>query len=74
MISRILTEVGLLAVKTYRIAISPYLAPACRHTPSCSAYAEESLKRYGIFKGGLMTAARLLRCNPFSRGGHDPVR
>lgn len=74
MISRILTKVGLGAVRIYRIAISPYHAPVCRYTPSCSAYAEESLKRYGIFKGGFKAAGRLLRCNPFSRGGYDPVR
>ncbi len=74
MISRILTKAGLMAVRIYRIAISPYHAPVCRFTPSCSAYAEEALKRYGFFKGGLMAARRILRCNPFSSGGYDQVR
>lgn len=74
MISRILTRVGLCAVRLYRIAISPYHGPVCRFTPSCSAYAEEAIKRYGILKGGKMALFRILRCHPFSQGGYDPVR
>ncbi|MBN2070797.1 MAG: membrane protein insertion efficiency factor YidD [Candidatus Krumholzibacteriota bacterium] len=74
MISRILTKAGLAAVRIYRISISPYHAPVCRFTPSCSAYAEESLKKYGFFKGSGKAVVRLLKCNPFSRGGYDPVR
>ena len=74
MISRILTKCGLFAIKAYRTAVSPYIGPVCKHTPSCSHYAEEALIKYGFFKGGLKAAWRLLRCNPFSAGGYDPVR
>lgn len=74
MISRIMTKIGLLAIRLYRTAISPYHPPVCRHTPSCSLYAEQALKKYGFFKGGRMALWRLLRCNPFVAGGHDPVR
>ncbi len=57
----------------YRRAISPLLPPACRFYPSCSAYADESLKRFGLVRGGALMVWRLLRCQPFSRGGYDPV-
>jgi putative membrane protein insertion efficiency factor len=74
MISRILTHMAVGAIRIYRIAISPYLEPVCRHTPSCSQYAEEALRKHGPLRGGLMALFRLLRCNPFSTGGYDPVR
>jgi putative membrane protein insertion efficiency factor len=48
--------------------------PVCRFHPSCSEYAREALERYGWRKGGLLAAARLLRCHPFHPGGFDPVR
>lgn len=73
MISRILKEACLAAVRIYRIAISPYHPPVCRFTPSCSAYAEIAISRYGIFKGFLLALHRVLRCHPFSDGGYDPV-
>ncbi|MEW6041256.1 MAG: membrane protein insertion efficiency factor YidD [Elusimicrobiota bacterium] len=47
--------------------------PVCRFSPSCSDYAIASLKKYGLFKGGFFAALRLIRCNPFVRGGYDPV-
>jgi hypothetical protein len=74
MISRILTGVGLAAVRIYRIAISPYHGPVCRFYPSCSEYAEKAISVHGLPKGGLMAIRRLLKCHPFSRGGYDPVR
>lgn len=43
----------------------------CRYTPSCSSYAEEAIKKYGVLKGGLKSLGRILRCNPFSKGGLD---
>lgn len=48
-------------------------APTCRFTPTCSAYAIEALEKYGFFKGSVLTIWRILRCNPFSKGGFDPV-
>ena len=47
--------------------------PSCRYIPSCSEYAVTAIERYGAWKGGRMAAWRLLRCNPFSKGGYDPV-
>ncbi len=74
MIRKILTQAAVSAIRIYRIAISPYNGPVCRYTPSCSHYAEEALKRYGPFRGTVKAFIRLLRCHPFSAGGHDPVR
>ena len=47
--------------------------PTCRYIPTCSEYAVEAIERYGALKGGRLAAWRLLRCNPFSKGGYDPV-
>jgi len=57
----------------YRFGISPYTAPSCRFEPSCSAYAEEALHKHGALRGSLLSIYRILRCNPFSKGGFDPV-
>lgn len=57
----------------YKRAISPYLGNACRFTPTCSEYAIEAIGKYGALKGSGMAAWRILRCNPFCKGGYDPV-
>jgi uncharacterized protein len=57
----------------YKRAISPYLPGACRFTPTCSEYAMEAIRKYGAFKGFGLSVWRLLRCNPFGKGGYDPV-
>lgn len=57
----------------YRYAISPLLGNSCRFHPSCSCYAQEALARHGAFRGLWLTLWRILRCNPWSAGGHDPV-
>ncbi|MCZ6696610.1 MAG: membrane protein insertion efficiency factor YidD [Acidobacteria bacterium] len=57
----------------YRRVISPLLPPACRFLPSCSEYGATAVERHGIARGTLMAIRRLLRCQPFSRGGFDPV-
>jgi putative membrane protein insertion efficiency factor len=49
------------------------LPPGCRYQPTCSEYAHEAIERHGVLKGVGMTAWRLLRCNPWSHGGYDPV-
>jgi uncharacterized protein len=53
--------------------ISPLLPRRCKFEPTCSAYAVEAVRTYGPLRGVLLAAWRLLRCNPFSHGGHDPV-
>lgn len=58
-------------VKFYKKAISPYLPNACRFTPTCSEYAIQAIEKYGAFKGGAMAVWRILRCNPFGKGGYD---
>jgi len=60
-------------VKFYRLVISPALGPRCRYYPTCSAYMMEAVENYGAVKGVWMGLKRLVRCNPFSRGGYDPV-
>ena len=60
-------------IKLYRYAISPYLAPSCRYTPSCSSYAIEAVERFGIFRGSWMAVRRISRCHPWHEGGYDPV-
>jgi len=60
-------------IKFYRKYISPLLGPNCRFYPSCSAYMMEAVERYGAIKGVWIGTKRLVRCNPFSKGGYDPV-
>ncbi|MGC3962644.1 MAG: membrane protein insertion efficiency factor YidD [Rhodocyclaceae bacterium] len=60
-------------IRFYRYAISPMLGNRCRFYPSCSCYAEEALRRHGLFRGGALAVWRILRCNPWSVGGPDPV-
>lgn len=57
----------------YKRLVSPLLPPACRYVPSCSEYSAEAVARHGIIRGALLAGWRLLRCNPFARGGFDPV-
>ncbi|MFQ9873120.1 MAG: membrane protein insertion efficiency factor YidD [Oscillospiraceae bacterium] len=66
-------QVFLRLVRFYRTAISPLKPACCRYYPTCSAYAMESISRFGVIGGGLLAFWRILRCNPFSRGGYDPV-
>lgn len=60
-------------VKLYRKFISPIKPPCCRFTPTCSAYALEAFEKRGFFVGLILTVWRILRCNPFCKGGYDPV-
>ena len=61
----------LFLLRAYKGAISPMFLPACRYVPSCSEYAMEAIDRYGAVRGGLMAIGRVLRCNPFAKGGLD---
>ena len=61
------------AIRAYQATLGPVLPSQCKFTPTCSHYGLESVRRYGTLKGGVLTVWRILRCNPFGRGGHDPV-
>jgi putative membrane protein insertion efficiency factor len=60
-------------IRLYQRFISPLIAPRCRYHPSCSAYAVDAFRSYGVLRGLVLAGWRLLRCNPLSRGGIDPV-
>ena len=60
-------------IAAYQRLVSPALPRRCRYEPTCSAYATQSIRRFGPIRGSLLAAWRLLRCNPFSHGGFDPV-
>jgi len=61
-------------ILVYRRVISPLLPPRCKYAPSCSEYAVQAISEFGILRGLVLAAWRLLRCNPFSHGGFDPVQ
>ena len=60
-------------IHVYRRVVSPALPARCKYYPSCSAYALQAIGTYGILRGAVLAAWRLLRCNPFSHGGYDPL-
>lgn len=65
--------VALLPIRFYRRFLSPARGQRCRYYPTCSAYAEEAVRELGAFRGMILAAWRVLRCNPFSPGGLDPL-
>jgi len=68
-----LQAIFILLIIGYQRFISPLLPPTCRYSPSCSHYGVEALKKHGVFKGSWLTITRILRCNPWTKGGYDPV-
>ena len=58
----------------YKAIVSPFLPPACRFEPTCSEYAKQAVEKYGAVKGTWLGVKRILRCQPFCKGGHDPVK
>jgi uncharacterized protein len=70
---RTLVSVITAPIRLYQLLISPALGPRCKYEPSCSAYAVSALRRFGVFRGAILAVWRILRCNPFSHGGYDPV-
>ena len=60
-------------IQIYRKYISPIKGTKCPYFPTCSEYGMEAIAKYGVFKGSLLAAWRIIRCNPFSKGGYDPV-
>ena len=69
LLGRILVSV----IRWYQKNISARRGPCCRYSPTCSNYAIEAISVHGVIKGGLLSVWRILRCNPFSKGGYDPV-
>ena len=63
----------ILLIKGYKYIISPILPAACRFYPSCSSYSTEAIRRFGPIKGVFLAIKRILRCNPLTAGGNDPV-
>jgi putative membrane protein insertion efficiency factor len=63
----------ILPILAYKYLISPFLPPVCKFYPSCSVYAIEALKKYGVVKGLYLSTIRIIRCSPLSYGGFDPV-
>jgi len=66
-------RLALALIRAYQRVISPALPRRCKYHPTCSAYAMQAVQRYGILRGAVLAGWRLLRCNPFSHGGYDPV-
>jgi putative membrane protein insertion efficiency factor len=65
------TTLAVLAIRGYRLLVGPLLGPRCKYHPSCSRYAIDALREYGLLRGLVLVGWRLLRCNPWSHGGVD---
>ena len=60
-------------ISFYKSFLSPYFGGNCKYEPSCSNYSHEAISKHGVLKGSFLTILRLVKCNPFSRGGYDPI-
>ncbi|HEX3977154.1 MAG TPA: membrane protein insertion efficiency factor YidD [Solirubrobacteraceae bacterium] len=69
----VLRRVVVAPIRAYQLLLSPVVGQRCKYYPSCSEYAAQAVQRYGILRGLVLAGWRLLRCNPWSRGGFDPV-
>jgi uncharacterized protein len=72
-IARIARGVVVAPIALYQRVISPAIPRRCKYEPTCSRYAVEAIREYGILRGAVLATWRLLRCNPWSYGGYDPV-
>lgn len=72
-LSSFLKKIFVIPIKLYKKLISPLLPAQCKYYPSCSTYALQAIERFGIIRGTILGAWRILRCNPWSLGGIDPV-
>ncbi|MBU3850927.1 MAG: membrane protein insertion efficiency factor YidD [Candidatus Treponema excrementipullorum] len=70
---KILSRVLCGLIRFYQVCISPLFPPSCRFYPTCSNYALEAIQKHGPFKGLYLAVKRILRCNPYCKGGYDPV-
>ncbi|MDR1773875.1 MAG: membrane protein insertion efficiency factor YidD [Clostridioides sp.] len=69
-----LSKVFIFMIRCYQKYISPLKGPTCRFYPTCSEYAIQAIKKYGIFKGSYLAVRRILKCHPFHPGGFDPLK
>ena len=65
-------RIGIWAIKAYRVVFA-WMPASCRYEPTCSHYAEQAVRRHGVVRGLALATWRLLRCNPWTKGGYDPV-
>lgn len=72
-IKKILIAPILLLIYLYQTLLSPLFPPSCRFQPTCSQYAKEALTKHGLFKGGILSLKRILKCHPWGKSGFDPV-
>ncbi|MCD6579031.1 membrane protein insertion efficiency factor YidD [bacterium] len=61
-------------IRFYQKVISPFTPPSCRFTPTCSEYSHQAFKKYNFFKALFLSTKRIIRCNPFFKGGYDPLK
>ena len=66
-------RLAILPIRAYQVLLSPMIGDRCKYYPSCSEYAAQAINQYGILRGLVLAGWRLLRCNPWSHGGFDPV-
>ncbi len=70
----IFTNILIKFIKAYKFFISPLFGPSCRYLPTCSEYSIEALKNFGLFKGSFLSLKRIMSCNPWGKGGFDPIK
>ncbi|MDA7731607.1 membrane protein insertion efficiency factor YidD [Flavobacteriaceae bacterium] len=73
MIKKIVLYPILLLIKIYQTILSPILPSNCRYSPTCSEYTKQSLIKFGLIKGGLISIKRIIKCNPWGGNGYDPI-
>jgi putative membrane protein insertion efficiency factor len=66
-------QIAAFCLRLYKGVVSPFLPVACRYVPTCSEYTAEAVARHGLLRGSALGLWRIMRCNPFARGGYDPV-
>jgi uncharacterized protein len=72
-LTRFVRTLAVAPITVYQRVVSPAIPRRCKYEPTCSRYAVEAIREYGILRGAVLAAWRLLRCNPWSYGGYDPV-
>jgi uncharacterized protein len=72
-LTRLIRALAVAPIAVYQRVVSPAIPRRCKYEPTCSRYAVEAIREYGILRGAVLAAWRLLRCNPWSYGGYDPV-